>query len=380
MKPIKVLFIYGDTLRFGGIEMFMLNYFRHIDRNVVHIDFLVQGEEVSVLEEDIIQAGSKVMHLPKPGKNLLGYRRQLTQILKSGEYKIIHAHCDAMNFRIMKLAERCGVPVRIAHSHNTEHVLSSRVRYQFYEYCRKKVGKYATDCWACSDLAGKWLFGSYPYKVVPNAISLEKFRFDPEMRQSIRQQLGIGDSEIVLGHVGRFDTQKNHPFLLEMMAALNRTEEGKKYRLLMLGKGNLMKQTQEKAKKMGLEDRMIFAGQIEKPQEYYNAMDIFVLPSLFEGYPLVVTEAEANGLYCVISDCITREVNAGDMVQFCPLKPEIWRDTILAMPGKRMENPEPLLVEKGFDIVSSAKRVQEEYVRLYQQAVQEPRRQNAGKL
>lgn len=368
MKPIKVLYIYGDILRFGGIEMFMLNYFRHIDRNVVHIDFLVQGEEISVLEEGIIRAGSKVIHLPKPGKNLLGYRMQMTKILKSGEYQIVHAHCDAMNYRIMKIAEQCGVKVRIAHSHNTEHVLNSRLRYHFYEYCRKKVGKHATDCWACSDLAGKWLFEGYPYKVVPNAISLENFRFDPDKRRAIRQKYGIADDEIVLGHVGRFDTQKNHPFLMEMMEVLNKAAEGKKYRLLMLGKGHMMKQIQAKAKAMGLDDRMIFAGQVETPQDYYNAMDIFVLPSLFEGYPLVVTEAEANGLYCVISDHITKEVNAGDMVQFCPLDANVWRDAILAMPGKRLENPGPLLVEKGFDIVSSAKRMQDAYIRLYEAA------------
>lgn len=367
MRPINVLYIYGDTLRFGGIEMFMLNYFRHIDPKVVHIDFLVQGEEVSVLESGILSAGSKVIHLPKPGKDILGYRRQLAAILKSGEYRIIHAHCDAMNYRIMKLAKRCGVPVRIAHSHNTEHLLSSPMRYQFYEYCRKRVGRYATQCWACSDLAGKWLFGKYPYRVVPNAISLEKFRFDPEKRKKIRTELGIGEKEIVLGHVGRFDTQKNQPFLVELMEALS--ESSGKYRLIMVGRGHQMPQIQELARKKGVEGTMLFAGQVNNSQDYYNAMDLFVLPSLFEGYPLVVTEAEANGLHCVLSDRITREVSAGDLVQFCPLDVQAWKKAIADMSTERMENPDPLLVEKGFDIVTSARRVQEEYVRLYREAM-----------
>lgn len=368
MSLIKVLYIYGDTLHYGGIEMFMMNMFRNIDRQKVQIDFLLQYGEPSLLDEEIACSGSKVYYAPKPGRDLIGFRRVLWKVLSSGEYRIVHAHCDAMNYRIMKLAKRCGVPIRIAHSHNTEHILNSNLRMVYYEYCRKMVGKYATHCWACSDAAGQWLFGQRLYQVIPNAIELEKFQFAADKRAALRQKYGIAEQDIVLGHVGRFDYQKNHEFLINLLEALKRERSGKRYHLLLVGDGHLRSEMEKLCAVKGLSDDVTFAGVVPNPQDYYNAMDLFLLPSLFEGYPLVITEAQANGLPCIASTRITREVNVENWVEFCPLEVPAWVKAVQERKLGRVEHPETVLTEHGFNVHEAAKQLQETYIRLYEEA------------
>lgn len=368
MKPVKVLYIYGDTLQYGGIEMFMMNMFRNMDREKVQIDFLLQSTQKSPLEEEIRRAGSKIYYAPKPGKDLIGFRWVLRKVLSSGEYRIVHAHCDAMNYRIMKLAKQCGVPVRIAHSHNTEHILNSNLRLIFYEYCRKMNGKYATHCWACSDAAGQWLFGQRLYKVIPNAIELEKFRFDAAKRASLRKELGFSEQDIVLGHVGRFDHQKNHEFMIDLLDALKRQCGGRRYRLLLVGDGHLRSEIEELCAVKNLTGDVKYSGVVSNPQDYYNAMDLFLLPSLFEGYPLVIPEAQANGLPCIASRRITREINVENWVKFCPLEIPVWVKTIEEQKIGRVENPEEALTQAGFNVHIAAKQLQETYIRLYQEA------------
>lgn len=365
-RPIKILYVYGDTLRLGGIEQVMLGYFRGMDRNVIHIDFALQGNEESVFDREILNAGSRIFRLPKPGKHPLRFQIELARLLKKGGYRIVHGHCDAMNCRIMRIAKLCGVPVRIAHSHNTEHLLGSQTRYWFYEYCRKRVGRYATERWACSNAAGKWLFGSYPYQVLPNAIDLDKFAFSPEKRDALRSRLGISGDEIVLGHVGRFHTQKNHAFLVDLLAEL--TRNGGKYRLLLVGSGNMMESIQDMAIVRGVRDRIIFAGGVNTPEDYYSAMDLFLLPSLFEGYPLVLAEAEANGLPCLVSDRVTREYCVGERTCYLPLELAVWRQAVEGMPSFARGDTREALIRNGLEINELTRKVQQAYVRLAEAA------------
>lgn len=365
--PIKILYVYGDTLRLGGIECYMINNFRYMDRSVVQIDFLLQGNGKSVFEREITDAGSKVYHLEKPSKNIFRYMWDMFRIFKHGDYKIVHGHCDAMNCRIMRLAKLCGIPVRIAHSHNTEHVLDSKTRYLFYELCRRHVGRYATDLWACSRAAGEWMFQKRPFEIIPNAINLDQFAFDPERRQALRSYYGIGEEEIVIGHVGRFHVQKNHEFIVRLFSRLAGSK--RKYRLVFVGMGKLQEEIQTKVIASGLQDKVIFTGIAKNPYDYYNMMDLFVLPSRFEGYPLVVTEATANGLRCIVSENVTREVSVEDQVRFCPLNLDAWQKAIEETDTFERRDARPQLREKGMDIYSTAKQTQERYVRLYSEAV-----------
>ena len=362
--PIKVLYVYGDTLRLGGIEQVMLSYFRGMDRNIVHIDFALQGNEEGIYDKEILNAGSQVFHLPKPGKHPICFHAELVRLIKKGGYRIVHGHCDAMNCRIMRIAKFSGVPVRIAHSHNTEHILKSPTRHWFYERCRRQVGRYATERWACSDAAGKWLFGSYPYQVIPNAIDLDKFAFSPEKRDALRSRFGISGDEIVLGHVGRFHAQKNHAFLVDLLAEL--TRNGGRYRMLLVGSGDMMESIQDMAIVRGVRDRIIFAGGVKEPEDYYNAMDLFLLPSLFEGYPLVLPEAEANGLRCLVSDRVTHEYGVEDRVRFLPLEKTAWQREIETYPSLERRDVREELRRSGLEIRDVVQAVQREYVRLAQ--------------
>lgn len=360
---INVLFVYGDILRRGGIESCMMNYYRYISHDKIHIDFALQGYEEGVYDDEILAGGSCIYRLEKPGKHLATYKRQLTELLSTGKYQIVHAHCDAMNCRIMRLAKACGVPVRIAHSHNTHHIVISWLKHLFYEYCRKRVARYATECWACSEAAGKWLFGGNRYRVIPNAVEIERFAFDEKKRADIREEYGISEDEIVLGHVGRFDYQKNHDFLIDLLQVLAKNGR-RRYRLLLVGEGLLCGAVRDKADRLGLGEQVIFTGGVSDPERYYNAMDLFLIPSLFEGYPLVVSEAEANGLYCIASEYISDEVNKMEMVDRLPLDLALWRQRIEEADCRRNINASEYLKECGFDINDAAQKVENEYIRL----------------
>lgn len=361
---INVLFVYGDILRRGGIESCMMNYYRYISHDKIHIDFALQGYEKGVYDDEIIAGGSRIYHLEKPGKHLVAYKKQLIELFSTGKYQIVHAHCDAMNCRIMRLAKVCKVPIRIAHSHNTQHIVTSRLKHLFYEYCRRRVAGYATECWACSGAAGKWLFGNSRYRIIPNAVEIERFAFDEKKRTDIRRKYGINEDEIILGHVGRFDYQKNHDFLIGLLQELLKSGT-RQYRLLLVGEGIRYSTIQDMVNRFGLEGRVVFTGGVSDPEKYYNAMDLFLMPSLFEGYPLVVSEAEANGLHCIASEYISDEVNKVEMTERLPLDLTKWCQRIAEVDCRRSANAGERLRQCGFDINDSAQKVEKEYIRLY---------------
>ena len=368
MEKINILFIYGDTLRRGGIEQFMMNCFRFIDRDRLHIDFLLQGDEKAVYEEEILSAGSRIFRAPKPSVSPIGYRRTVKQILREGNYKVIHAHSDAMNARILWLALVCGVPVRIAHSHNTKHILSSRRKYLFYELCRKFVGVLATDRWACSEAAGKWLFGARPFKLIPNAQLLEKFRYDGARRIGIRERYSIPASAIVLGHVGKFDYQKNQGFLIGVLQRL-REQSDRDYRLLLVGDGMLRESFEKELNTAGLADKVILTGWVDDPESYYNAMDLYVMPSRFEGCCFAGVEAEANGLFCIASDMSPGDANVEGRVQNLRLDAGLWTEAVLSANTQRRNDTAETLRSMGYDIRDFAHRMEKEYVEAYERGM-----------
>lgn len=371
MKPVNVLYVYGDRLHHGGIENFMMNYFRHINRNIVHIDFVVQGKTPGVYDSEIENAGSCIYRLPKPSQNPFRYNREIIKILKTGKYKIIHAHCDAMNFRVLRLAEKCNIPVRISHSHNTQHILTGKAKFKlfFYEYSRKRVANYASVCYACSKEAGRWMYGEHYFMVVPNAIDIDNFLFCREKREELRRKFNIAEEDIVLGHVGRFDVQKNQAFLIRLLQEL--LKEGcTKYLLLLVGDGWMKKDIEKMAYDLHLEKHVIFTGEVDNPQDYYNMMDIFLMPSLFEGYGMALEEAEVNGLPCLASEYIPQEADVLKHIDYISLNLNIWRKKILNLfPVKRYTDAAAELRRKGYDIQEAAKKLQNEYVRLYQESV-----------
>lgn len=362
MKTVNVLYINGGPMNRGGIESFMMNYFRRIDRKRVQIDFVVHGYEKGAYDEEIEQRGGKIYHVPIKSKHPLAYKKELEKIFSNGRYSVVHSHADAMSCWILKIAKRCGIPIRIAHSHNTDHLTTNKLKYFVNEVARRNITKYATHCFACSEAAGKWLFGSHDFKVIPNAIDLGRFQYNKALGEEIREELGIPKDTVVFGHVGRFDTQKNHEFLIRVFKRIS--QQNKKIALMLIGEGWNQPQIKAMVKQENLEEQVIFMGARDDVNRLYNAMDCFVLPSLFEGLGIVLIEAQGNGLNCFASDAVPREADLTHTVSFLPLDEEVWAGVLSEINAIPRHDTTKAIQDAGYDIRLAAKELEDLYVEL----------------
>lgn len=359
---INILYVNGGPMNRGGIEAFMMNYVRHMDSKVVHIDFAVTGLEKGAYDDELKSLGCKIYRLPKKSKHPIGYQRKLKKVFSTGKYEIIHSHADAMSCWVLKVAKECGIPVRIAHSHNTQHLTTNPIKLQINEFARKKINKYATDRFACSNEAGKWLFGDASFTVIHNAIDANDFAFDVANRKALRKQYNISDDDILLGHVGRFDIQKNHTFLIDMFAELSKRNDS--YKLLCVGDGWLRDDIEKQIKDNNLTEKVILAGQQKNAKDYYNAFDLYVFPSLFEGLGFVLIEAQANGLTCINSDDVPQETNlsGADKMLYLPLEKEVWVDKLLELGTPDRYDGGKYVAEHGYDITHEVKKLEDIYL------------------
>lgn len=311
---IKVLQCVANFNR-AGVETVIMNYYRNIDRNKFQFDFLCNKEKKGAYIEEIKSYGGKIFFTPclNPMK-WPQYQDFMNDFFsKHKEYKIIHCQNEEMAFPALYAAKKNGVPVRIAHAHNTATRFDIKWPIKtLYKYLIRTV---ATDYIACGHAAGKWFFGK-DVKVLNNAIDIDKFKYNQEVRNKLRKELHLED-KYVIGHVGRIDPQKNHIFLLKVFREYLKID--KSAVLLLIGSGTLEKKIKEKVKKMGIENNVIFTGNIPNVNEMYNVMDVFVLPSLYEGLPLVGIEAQCSGLPCIFSDRITDEVLLNSNVCSIPI-------------------------------------------------------------
>lgn len=320
---IRILHVFGGMDR-GGAETMVMNLYRKIDRSKVQFDFIVHTDEECSYDDEIKSLGGKIFRLPRyQGLNHLKYIKLWKQIFeKNPEYKIIHGHVRSTASIYLKIAKKYGL-VTIAHSHSTAsrgNVLEKKIK----DIMQISIKYYADYMFACSEAAGKWLFGKdvtlkANYKYFNNAICIEKYRFDNFTRAQMRAELGIQD-KFVIGHVGSFTHPKNHTFLIRIF------NEIQKYNneafLLMVGEGQLKSKIENEIKFLKLQDKVIFTGNIQNVNDYLNIMDVLVFPSIYEGLPVSIIEAQANGLPCVISDTITKEVKITNLVEFISIKKE----------------------------------------------------------
>lgn len=360
---VRVLYVNGNIMKRGGIEAFMMNYFRHIDPAEVHIDFLVHGYEKGVYDEEIIAAGSKIYHVPKKSRHPIKYQKDLRALFTNEQFDIIHSHLDAMNGWVLKIAKQCGVPVRIAHSHNTEHLTNNPLKRLVNDYYREQIPRYATDLFACSKAAGEWLFGNNAkFRVIKNAIDIDKFKFSKAKRKAIRNQYGWND-KYVIGHVGRFDYQKNQEFLIPILEQVRKLR--KNAVLAFIGDGQMMSAVKEYAHKNGVDQNVFFLGSKDNVYEIYNAFDVFVLPSRFEGLGIVAIEAETNGLPCILSDKIPDDVKICDNVAMIPIQNRLrWVQMLVAENQTRNLDNYKKIQAAGYSICDEAKELQNLYIRM----------------
>lgn len=249
------------------------------------------------------------MILCPPYQKLAKYLKFLKRLFREKKYRIVHSNINTLSIFPLYAAKKVGVPVRIAHSHSTSN--PREWKKNLIKNALRPFSKvWATDYFACSELAGRYLFGNKAFdkgevKIIRNAIDVEKFKFDPEARKKLRKEIGIADDDFVIGHIGRFVEQKNHRFLIDVFAEVKKKEE--KAKLVLVGQGPLREEIEQKVKDLGLEKDVCFLGQRSDTNKLYSVFDVFCLPSLYEGLPVVGVEAQANGVSCVFSDRITKE-------------------------------------------------------------------------
>ena len=360
-SPIRVLHVVTYMGR-GGLETMLMNYYRQIDRNRVQFDFLVHRSFTADYDPEIIKLGGKIYHLPRLNPLNPIYLKKLDVFFEEHpEYQIIHVHQDCMSSVVLKEAERCGVRVRIAHSHSSNQ--SKDIKYLIKLFYRNYISNYATDLFACSADAGKWMFRGAPFSILNNAIDSREFKFNSEVRHAIREQTCVHDACTVIGHVGRFDAAKNQSFLLDVFSEIVKREPNAK--LLLVGDGPLRKQIEKKAAGLGLSDRVIFTGVRSDVAELMQAMDILVFPSKNEGLPVTLVEAQAAGLPCVISDSIPKDaVITKNLVTTLSLQdsPEKWAEHVLSRKQEARSDHSEEVKAAGFDIRETAKWLEEFYL------------------
>ena len=367
-EPIRVASVIGRYIG-GGVEAVTINYYRNIDKNKVQLDFICDEDSTNIPYEEIEKMGGKVIIIPSYSKPFK-YHKELKKVLKEGNYKIIHSNINTLSVFSLFAAKCAGVPVRIAHSHSTTNKKEKK-KNLMKQVLRPFSKVFATDYMCCSELAGRWLFGNKEYDkgnvyLLNNAIDLDKFKYNESLRKTKRKELGIKDDTLVIGHIGRFVAQKNHDFLIDIFNEIHKKNNNSI--LLLAGQGPLMEDIKNKVKELNLEDSVKFLGQRNDANELYQAFDVFLLPSLYEGLPVVGVEAQAAGLLCYLSDDMTKETKVLDITKFMSLNntPEEWADNILddVKKYKRIDTSKEMTA-KNFNIKEEAKKLEEYYLNLY---------------
>ncbi|MDO4499710.1 MAG: glycosyltransferase family 1 protein [Erysipelotrichaceae bacterium] len=360
-EPVRVLHVVTH-MNCGGLENMIMNYYRNIDRSKVQFDFLTHrpANEKKFFDDEILEMGGKIFHLPKLNPFSPYYLHSLDNFFKvHKEYKIIHVHQDCLSGIILKAAKKNNVPVRIAHCHNSNQ--DKGLKYFIKEYFKKDIVKYATKLYACGLQSGEWMFKTKNFEVFPNAIDAKKYQYDVKIREEMRNELDLGSS-IVLGHVGRFSNVKNHKFIVDIFTKM--VDMGKDAKLLLVGQGELFEEIKTIVESRQLSDRVIFTGLRSDINKIMQAMDVFLLPSLFEGFPVTMVEAQAAGLPCVISDKVPLECKITNDVAQISLNEskEVWIETIEELLTKERCDVHEEVVLKGYDVKENTKKIENYYI------------------
>ena len=369
MEPIRVIHILHSMNR-GGAENAIMNYYRHIDRNKVQFDFLLTEPSKCQFEDEILALGGRIYRVPRLTiKNPFLYLSNVWRFFKSHpEYHIVHSHTSSKSVFPLFIAKLVGIPVRISHSHGSmsEAGISGKIR----DFLKPLLKLSATHFIACGHDAAIWLYGNRSLKkgkvlLFPNVIEADRFVYDKSVREKVRSYLGIKESTIVLGCTARFSAVKNHSFLITLFSEFHRTF--KDSALLLVGDGELKNDILKLITALDLQDSVIITGVVENVSEYEQAMDFFLLPSLNEGIPLSLIEAQVSGLRCVVSDGVPVESDKTGLVSFLSLGQgvDFWADFIVKEIVYKRRSYLGEIKKAGYDAVTSSSKLQEFYQNTY---------------
>ncbi len=356
---MKRLLCIISSMNAGGAETFLMKVYRQLDKSKYQMDFCISESKKGFYNNEICEMGGKIYVIPCKSQNVRLFKKMLKEIVFQNQYKyVMRITSNALGFYDLKIAKKAGAERCIVRSSNSSdggsykklaHIIGKLL---FKKYIDVKI--------APSDLAAKYTFGKKDYKnhnvkILHNALDLNAYQYSLEWREVIRKELGIIEDTFVVGHVGRFSKQKNHMFLLEIFSQICIRKNSAM--LLLIGQGELKKEIVQCAKKLGIDKKIIFAGIRKDIPQLLSAMDILVFPSLYEGMPNTVIEAQATGLPCIIADTITKEADITGLVKYESLNKSAteWAKEAMEIAKKPRINTKEKFIHAGYDIESVTK-------------------------
>lgn len=355
-EPIRILQILGIVAG-GGVESVVMNYYEHIDRTKVQFDFVVHNDNTIDITNKVKSMGGKVYKITPYYKNPIAFIRDIYQIIKNNNYQIVHSNMNTLSAFSLFAAYMADVPVRILHNHSKS--VPGEWKRNLMKYILRPFAKlFANQYWACGKLAGIWMFGrnlvnTGKVKIINNAINLAKFEFNENERLLLRQQINIDYNDFVIGHVGRFVYVKNHNFLIDVFDKFHKIHNNSK--LFLIGDGPLKKDIEQKVISLGISDSVIFGGMRNNVSDLYSVMDLLLLPSFSEGFPVVGLEAQANGLPVIVSDAVTKELFITNLISSEMLSSPVEKwlmelETVYYKKDKSRDNTREAMNSAGFDV------------------------------
>lgn len=358
MKKILIV-ITTAFVPYGGLTTVMMNYYRAMDKQGLKIDFASTNHPCDELINELNANNSEYYWLGSRKKSTISYLYRLRKLLKKNHYDVIHVNGNSATMAFeLYIAKKLKVPIRISHGHNTktQYSILHRLLYKCFS------ASYTLGI-ACSSEVGKWLYKGADYVTLNNAIDIRKYSFNSDIRNRVRQKLNIG-KKFVVGNVGKLNEQKNHKFLIEVFFEFKKHYENSC--LLIVGGGPLENQLKKRCYELGIERDIIFTGMTENAADYFQAMDLFVFPSLWEGLPLAVIEAQVSGLKCIVSSNVTKDTKCTENITYKDLTDGIieWAKEILVSYDNNMDRHNVLnsVRKHGFDITYEAMRLRTIYL------------------
>lgn len=366
-EKIRVAMIMGKMVG-GGVESVVLNYYRYINRQKVQFDFFIDEDSTIVPEKEITSLGGRVFRLP-PYQHLFGYSKQLKILLKQNDYQIVHSHLNSLSVFPLRIAKQCGVPVRIAHNHSTS--ASGELFNNAIKSCLKPLSTiYPTDFVSPTKHAGQWLFGkaiaNNKLFILKNAIETDRFRFNSTIRKEYRDKLGYSTDDFVIGNVGRMVWQKNQAFVIQLFARV--IIEIPEAKLLMIGEGQLRDELFQLVNRLNLTEQVSFIPYAKNVEDYFQAMDMFLFPSHYEGLGMTAIEAQVSGLFVLGSSQLPKDVELTTQYQSLDLTEplETWVELIKVNRHYQRRGQREVIVKSGYEISEEASQLADYYLQFYE--------------
>ena len=346
----KVLAICAG-LQFGGVERFAANIIKFAPADEFQFDYLIFEGLGDAFAPEIIERGGRVITVPSPQRGYWSYIKKLGELIDENQYAVVHSHTQFNSAINLWVAKKHGVPIRIAHSHTTAHENAVSAKQRIYENAmRRLVKKSATHFCSCGVEAGKWMYGDHPFVVISNGIDTDAFAYNELCRNRVREQNGIDQNAFVIGHSGTISVLKNQEFLIRLLPEIRKLRDNAELIFVGTGSEEHWNKLQLLVQELGLEKHVHFTGAVLNVNEYYSAFDVFAFPSLREGTPLALLEAQANGLPCVISDAIPRDAIATDLVTQLSLDDEkAWIEQLVKSERKNPIAYSEIMKKSDFD-------------------------------